>query len=234
MPTDYLDRLAAFVTTTCLEDLDDSTILAAKNVALDTLGAILAGSRLAENASFARLARDLSGAGVATLLGHPGRLQPLFAALVNATAGVSLELDEGNRLGGGHPSIHVTPAAIAVAEERGTGGKEVLESIIVGYEITSRIGTGTRVRAGIHSHGTWGTIGAAAATARLLGFDPGQTRQTMNLAMSMSPANTWTPCLEGATIRNFVPGTVKLPRDSGGSPVSLWVYRNQGRSLRPV
>lgn len=100
MPTDYLDRLAAFVTTTCLEDLDDSTILAAKNVALDTLGAILAGSRLAENASFARLARDLSGAGVATLLGHPGRLQPIFAALVNATAGVSLELDEGNRLGG--------------------------------------------------------------------------------------------------------------------------------------
>lgn len=206
MTTDYLDRLAEFVTSTSLEDLDDSTILAAKNVVLDTLGAILAGSRLAENASFAQFARDASGDGTATLLGHPGRVQPLFAAMVNATAGVALELDEGTRLGGGHPSIHVTPAAIAVAEDLGATGKEVLESIIVGYEITSRIGTGTRARTDIHSHGTWGTIGAAAATARLLGFNPDQTREAMNLAMSMSPANTWTPCLEGATIRNLYPG----------------------------
>ena len=28
----------------------------------------------------------------------------------------------------------------------------------------------------------------------------------MNVAMSMSPANTWTPCLEGATVRNLYPG----------------------------
>lgn len=206
MPTDYLDRLADFVATTSLQDLNDSTILAAKNVVLDTLGAILAGSRLAENAGFAQFALDSGRDGTATLLGHPGRVQPLFAAMVNATAGVSLELDEGTRLGGGHPSIHVTPAAIAVAEDLGASGKEVLESIIVGYETTSRIGTGTRARTDIHSHGTWGTIGAAAATARLLGFDAGQTREAMNLAMSMSPANTWTPCLEGATIRNLYPG----------------------------
>ena len=28
----------------------------------------------------------------------------------------------------------------------------------------------------------------------------------MNMATSMSPANTWTPCLEGATVRNLYPG----------------------------
>jgi 2-methylcitrate dehydratase PrpD len=39
-----------------------------------------------------------------------------------------------------------------------------------------------------------------------MGFDAAQTRQALNLAMSMSPANTWTPCLEGATIRNLYPG----------------------------
>ena len=204
MASDYLDRLAEFVTSTRWVDLDSSTIDAAKKVVLDTLGAILLGSRMKENVTLAQLALDLIGQGRSTLIGHRGRVQPVFAALVNATAGVAQEMDEGNRLGGGHPSIHVTPGAIAVGEELGKSGKEVLESIIVGYEVTSRIGTGTRVRPEVHSHGTWGTIGAAAATARLLGFDQAQTLQTMNLAMSMSPANTWTPCLEGATIRTDI------------------------------
>jgi 2-methylcitrate dehydratase PrpD len=188
MASDYLDRLAEFVTSTHWADLHTSTIDAAKNVVLDTLGAILLGSRMKENINLAQLARDLSGPGKATLMGHQGQVQPVFATLVNATAGVAQEMDEGTRLGGGHPSIHVTPGALAVGEELGKNGKEVLESIIVGYEVTSRIGTGTRPRPDVHSHGTWGTIGTAAATARLLGFDQAQTRQAMNLAMSMSPA----------------------------------------------
>ena len=204
---DYLDKLSHFVAETRLEDLPDTAVAAARDVVLDTVGAILGGSRLAENGSLARLARTMSGSGHATIFGHRvGRVQPVFAALVNATAGVALELDEGSRLGGGHPSIHVTPGAIAVAEEMGASGKAALEAVIVGYEVTSRIGTGVQARAEVHSHGTWGTIGAAAATAKLLGYDAAATRQAMNLAMSMSPANTWTPCLEGATIRNLYPG----------------------------
>ena len=204
---DYLDKLARFVVDTRLEDLAPSTIAAARDVTLDTVGAILGGSRLAENANFAQLARTLSGTGHATLFGSAGNnVQPVFAALVNATAGVALELDEGSRLGGGHPSIHVTPGALAVAEELDVTGKAALEAVIIGYEVTSRIGAGVRARAEVHSHGTWGTIGAAAATARLLGYDAAAVRQSMNLAMSMSPANTWTPCLEGATIRNLYPG----------------------------
>ena len=43
----------------------------------------------------------------------------MLAALVNGTAGVSLEMDEGNRWGGGHPAIHVLPATLAIAEELG-------------------------------------------------------------------------------------------------------------------
>lgn len=81
---------------------------------LDTLGAILAGSQLKENSNLAQLAKDLRSPGKATLLGHSGKVQPVFATLVNTAAGVALETDKGNRLGGGHPSIHVTPAAISV------------------------------------------------------------------------------------------------------------------------
>jgi len=205
MASDYLDRLSGFVSSINLGDLDESTVSAAKDVVLDTIGAILAGSRMAENANFARFALS-TGSGNCSLFGHAGKVQPMFAALVNATAGVALEMDEGSRLGGGHPSIHVSPGAMAVSEDLGSSGKELLESIIAGYEVTSRIGSATVAKDEIHSHGTWGTMGTAAATARLLGYDAEQTRTAMNLAVSMSPANTWTPCLEGATIRNLYPG----------------------------
>jgi 2-methylcitrate dehydratase PrpD len=203
---DYLDRLSKFACDTRLGDLEPSTVTAAKAVVLDTIGAMLAGSRLPENAKLAQLAARTGGQGPATLLGQPGSASAVFAALSNATAGVALEMDEGNRLGGGHAAIHVIPAALAVAEERGATGKEFLESVIAGYEVTSRIGTGTAVKKTVHSHGTWGTIGSAVATAKLMGFDEANTTLAINMAASMSPANTWTPCIEGATIRNLYPG----------------------------
>ena len=206
MAADYLDQFAEFVATTRAADLPIATIAAARDVVLDTVGAIAAGSRLPENANLARLVATMGGPGKTTAIGHSQRVPAPWAALVNGTAGVALEMDEGSRLGGGHPSIHVTPSALAVAEEMGSNGADTLAAVVAAYEVTSRIGTATSVRPEVHSHGTWGTIGAAAATARLLGYGPADTRLAMNLAASMSPANTWTPCLEGATVRNLYPG----------------------------
>src|SRR5262249_58110243 len=57
-----------------------------------------------------------------------------------------------------------------------------------------------------HSQGTWGTISTAVAAARLTESPAESIRSVMNLAASMSPANTWTPALDGATIRNLYPG----------------------------
>jgi 2-methylcitrate dehydratase PrpD len=205
MPNDYLDQLSDFAASLSWDNLPASTQSAAKDVALDTIGAILAGCRLPENAALARFA-SAQGQGPATILGHGFKAQPMFAALANATAGVAMEVDEGTRLGGGHPSIHTLPGALAVAEEKGLGGKKLLEALVAGYEVSSRIGGATAAKPIVHSHGTWGTIGAAVAVARLLDFDAPQMRQVINLAASMSPANTWTPCYEGATIRNVYPG----------------------------
>lgn len=203
---DYLSRLAAFVCETSFADLGHAAVAATKNVVLDTLGAILAGSRLPENACLARLAAERSGKSTATVIGHPLRADPMLATLANGTAGVSLEVDEGNRWGGGHPAVHVLPAALAVAEELSAPPRRFLEAVVAGYEIASRLGGATQLRPNVHPHGTWGTIAAAVATARLLGYDATGVREVANLAASMSPANSWTPCLEGATIRNLYPG----------------------------
>ena len=206
MSGDYLDRLAESAARVRFDALSAEALDAARLVLLDTLGAIVAGSALAENARLAEVAARRCRDGGATLLGHRARADAFWAALVNATAGVALEMDEGNRLGGGHPAIHVVPGALALAEERGLDGRRLLEAIVAGYEVGSRLGSATTPRPNVHSHGTWGTISTAVAAARLNGVDATAMRRVINLAASMSPANTWTPALEGATVRNLYPG----------------------------
>ena len=203
---EYLQELANFVCNLQLDDLSEETTDAARTVVLDTIGAMAAGSRLPENHKLAGLAVKMSGASDCTIVGHRDLAGPMLASLANGTSGVALEMDEGNRLGGGHAAIHVIPPALAVAEEVGSSGRDFLEAVIAAYEITSRIGTGTVVKSEVHSHGTWGTIGAAAAAARLMRLEQRELLEAINIAASMSPANTWTPCIEGATVRNLYPG----------------------------
>ena len=203
---DYLEQLATCVHDTKLSRLPGSTVAASKLVLLDTIGAMVAGSALPENVRLARMAAKRSPHGLCTLAGHGLKSDSLLATFTNATAGVALEMDEGNRLGGGHPAIHVIPGALAVAEEMGADGRLLLEAVITGYEVGSRLGGATFARPNVHSHGTWGTISTAAAVARLHDLPAEEIRHVINLSASMTPANSWTPALEGATIRNAYPG----------------------------
>ena len=204
--TDYLDQLSQFVSETTYDSLSPDAQAAAKDVIMDTFGAIIAGAQLPENRALANLASQRSQPPTATLLGHNLKAEPMLAALANSTSGVALEMDEGNRFGGGHPAIHTIPGALAVGEEMGVDGKTFIESVIVGYEVESRLGGATRPRDNVHSHGHWGAAGTAAAIAKLRGYNASQVRDLLNLAASMSPANTWTTAFRGATIRNLYPG----------------------------
>ena len=158
----------------------------------------------------------------------------MMATLVNATAGVGLEMDEGNRFGGGHPSIHTMPAALAVGEEMGVDGRRFIEAMLVGYEVESRIGAATVTRPNVHSHGHWGVISTAVAVGKLNGLDAAQMRSLINVASGMSPANTWQPLLRGRY------DSQRLPRALGahGHPCSPdvpgRVHRRGRRSLRRV
>lgn len=202
----YLKQLALFATNTGLDGLDETTLVAIQDVILDTIGAMLAGSQEPENRRMAQWAAKESGLDSSRLIGHDLKARPMLAALSNSTAGVALEVDEGNRWGGGHPAIHTVPAALAAAEEMGASGRQLMESVLVGYEVLSRIGGATQAYTRVHSHGTWGAIGTAVAVAKLHGWDASAMEKVINLAASMSPANTWSPCFEGATIRNLYPG----------------------------
>ncbi len=115
-------------------------------------------------------------------------------------------MDEGNRFSRGHPAVHVVPAALALAQQRGADARTFLSALVVGYEVGSRIGAASRLRASMHPHGTWGTIGAAAACARLAGEPAEGMRNTITIGASLTTATSKRTMLEGGLVRNSYAG----------------------------
>lgn len=134
------------------------------------------------------------------------RMNPLLASLLNGTAGTMLELDEGNQYARGHPSIHVVPAALATGERLAASGPDLLLAIALGYEIGSRIGIASKLRVTMHPHGTWGTVGAALAAAKLEAATADQVIETINIASSFGLSTSRRTMLEGGTVRNSYAG----------------------------
>lgn len=175
-----------------------------KLVLLDTLGAVIAGLELKEIRSLYQLGKVLGRAGSCTVPGLGRELSAPWAALINGTAGCALELDEGHRFAGGHPAVHVVPAALAAAEEGAASGRRLLEAVAAGYEVAARIGMASRLRPGVHPHGTWGTPGAAVAVALVKGER--NILSCLNLSSSLVPAASFQSALSGARVRNLYPG----------------------------
>ncbi len=95
------------------------------------------------------------------------------AALINGTAAHTVEVDDIFRDAIYHPGAPVIAAALAAAQDVGANGEAFLKAIIVGYEISCRIGQ-TMGKAHYkfwHNTGTIGTFGATAAAASIYGLD---------------------------------------------------------------
>ena len=199
---DYLDSFSEFAAGLSFAALPEAVRSHTGWILADTLAAIVGGSAEPELRRWAAL----QPAGPATLVGLGQQTQPVLAALVNGTAGTFLEMDEGNRFARGHPAVHVLPALLALAQERRSDAASFLAALVAGYEVGSRLGAASQLRGSMHPHGTWGTIGAAAACARLLGRDAAAMRETLNVASSMTIATSKRTMLEGGLVRNVYAG----------------------------
>jgi len=119
--------------------------------------------------------REQGGRETATAFGQAERLPAASAALVNGAASHALDFDDVNLAMPGHPSVAILPALLALAEERGSSGQDVLTAFVAGYELQCRIGRalapGHYDVLGFHATATIGSFGAAAACAHLLGLD---------------------------------------------------------------
>ncbi len=207
---DYLDAIISYICKNTFDDLSQDVILSAKEVLSDSLGVIAAGSREEEvKGLISRIVRP-GDSQVATLIGAGLRTESLKAGLINGTAGTFLELDEGNQFARGHPGIHIVPAVLAVAEEKRLSGKEVLNALVLGYEVGARIGIACKIRMSMHPHGTWGTVGAAVAVGKLLGYNERAMKEIINVSSSLSLSTSRKTMLEGGTVRNVYSGVSGL------------------------
>src|SRR6516164_2544107 len=152
---------------------------------LDYLGVALAGAQDPLVRILLDEMAEAGGSPQASIIGHSIRLPALSAALVNGSAAHALDYDDVNMAMPGHPSVAILPALVALAELKGSSGREVVTAFVAGYETACRIGAALQpghYNLGFHSTGTVGTFGAAAACARLLGLDAEATATALGIA----------------------------------------------------
>ncbi len=204
MTAHYLDDFCQFAAKTTFASLPANVVQRTKEIIADTLAVIAAGSQEPEIADL--VGRVAGPNGPATLIGTGRKVETATAALVNGTAGTFLELDEGNQFARGHPAVHVVPAALALAEELGLSGRDLINAVALGYEIGSRIGIASKLRMSMHPHGTWGTVEAALAAGKLRALAAPQLREVINVSSTLGLGTSRKTMLEGATVRNVFSG----------------------------
>src|SRR6266436_4094705 len=157
----------------------------AQQCVLDYLGVALAGAADPLVRILLDEMTEAAGTPQAGIIGHEVRLPALSAALVNGAAAHALDYDDVNMAMPGHPSVAILPALLALAELKGSSGREVITAFVAGYETTCRIGAALQpghYNLGFHSTGTVGSFGAAAACARLLRLDAAATATALGIA----------------------------------------------------
>jgi 2-methylcitrate dehydratase PrpD len=199
-----IEELAAFVATAQWEDVPASVRHHTIIVLLDTLGVILAGG---DRPEVRRLRDQLSGGDGATVYasGFPSR-DPRTAALLNGIAGRSIELCEGLRFVSGQAAMQVLPGVLAVGEQAGSSGRDMLMALLLGYDVAARLAAAFTPRPLAHQNGQVPLLAAAAAGARLRGLDAAGISRAMRIATTLLLTPSYTNAVAGATTLNVAGG----------------------------
>jgi 2-methylcitrate dehydratase PrpD len=191
--TDPLQRpvaraLAALAVGIRLRGLTEVETQAATRAVLDWTGATVIGSSLPPTQLLCRAFAAQVGTGRARLVPGGRTLPARTAALINATASHTVEMDDIYREGIYHPGSPTVGAALALGDELGSSGAAVLRAVAVGYEVGDRIAETVNPShyRFWHTTGTVGTIGAAAAAADLLDLDEDAFAHAIATATTMS------------------------------------------------
>jgi 2-methylcitrate dehydratase PrpD len=184
-------RLAEFASRLRYSDLPEPALAQARRSVLDTIGCALHGSTLPWGGILQEVVGGEGGDPASVVWGTDLRLPPSRAALLNATAGHSFELDDVHMGGMIHPGSLTLPAVVALGERRGAtvDGRTLLTAVVAGCEVGARVGlaVGTgHFRAGFHPQGTVGVFAAAAAAGRAAALGPGELRHALGIAGSQA------------------------------------------------
>jgi len=200
---DAAEKIAEHIAGTTYTDLPDAAVTAAKKVVTDLFGVIIAGSSSPESRQVLGLVRGWGGRGESRVLVHGDRVPAPDAGFVNGVMGRARDFDDVHEAAVLHPSVSVVPAALAAAELRGgVTGREFMAAVVLGVDLTCRLGMAPTRGPNVSGMSTtWqcGAFGSAAAAGRVLGLDADETLNAMGIAYSQASGNQQS-IIEGATV----------------------------------
>lgn len=225
-----LGQIAARICDFDLTAISPEAYRLAKTAIIDTLGVTIAG--VSEPCTTLLLATPgvATASGTCSIFGTSRQTSALDATFINGTASHALDYDDFSQPMGGHQSAPLVAPLMALAEERGLPGLQLLQSYIVGIETEIRLARAVNFYhydKGWHPTATLGVFGAAAASAHLLGLNPKQVTTAMAIAASFASglkANFGTmvkPLHVGQCARNGLLATLMAQVGYDANPAAL-------------
>ncbi len=180
-------EIAEFVVATGLKDVPAEVVDYAKLLGLSHIGMNVAGTRMKVGQTVIRYVQAKGGVADAGIFGTGIRAPVEYATIANANAAHATELEDDSFPETMYSCGH-WPPVLALSEKLGLSGAQLLEALILGYEVAARLGLAfdRGMKRGWASWAALGTIGNAAAACKLMGLDVEQTTNAISLAASQS------------------------------------------------
>lgn len=168
--------------------MPDQVLHHARRALIDWFASLIGGCREPPARILVEALGEELGRGRSIVYGTGLMAPPRTAALINGVSAHTIEFDDIFRDAAYHPGSPTVAAALAAAQAADVDGEALLRAIVVGYEISTRIGVAVQPAhyRYWHTTGTMGTLGAAVAVATVLGCD--ETRIGHALATSVTLA----------------------------------------------
>lgn len=151
------------------------------------MGCAIGASRHEPVEAALRAVMMLAPAPQASILGRSEKVDIANAALINGISSHTFDYDDTHLKTIIHPAGPVASALLALSELIGSSGREVIDALVLGIEVSCRVGNciyPDHYDRGWHITGTTGMLGAAAACSRLLKLSATQTQMALGIAAS--------------------------------------------------
>ena len=189
-------ELATYMSRTLRKPLPKEVVEKTKHHVLDTIAAMVSGSRLLPGKKAISYVKTLGGTKESTVIGSKIVTSAQHAALANGMLAHADETDDSHAPSLTHPGCGVVPAALAMAEREKRSGTQFLRAVALGYDV------GCRLTMALHSydfrdvghstHSFGPMFGAAAAAGALAGLTYDQTRHLLSYtAQQTSGVSCW-------------------------------------------
>ena len=179
-----MQKVSAYIAAAPRKALPAKVLEKTKHHVLDTLAAMVSGSRLLPGRKAISYAKTLGGKAEAVIAGSRIVTTAATAALANGMLGHADETDDSHAPSLCHPGCAIVPAALAMGERERASGAALLRAVALGYDIGTRINMSLNAyefREDGHSTHSFGPMfGAAAAAGSLCGFDERQARHLLS------------------------------------------------------